>query len=439
MSRIIKFQQYFFLLVAFLLGSLAPLYGNLFNFLLLAFGVVLLGVHRKEVIRNLRRERWYVGMNVAFLLYFSFHTLVLVLKGNFVSPPSFGTFEVLLLDFVLIPIYVSTFREWLSVDLLKKFLSSFCMGCLLLNLYVFFSLAGSKLFIEPMETLSWIYGVRFGENRVVLGGKLWLEIQAMMLAISALISYLLAIKETRIKRRIVYLLMFALFVVFLSFTVTKSSIIGFLLGFSVLNVCLFRKLTFKMRYGLIGTLAICIGGFTLLADLAIYEKRIQEIEEEIERVRNGEYEGATIVPRVAFIQESFRHLDEFSVFGLGVCTKHRIKTWYESSDLNISCYNNVNNTFLQYWITGGIPGLALILFLFIAPIYRMIRKRKYSFLVLAMLIVFFVVSNTCVTLSWANSRAFMLVMLAMFCFYGDSFAELEDFSERESNKESLSD
>lgn len=37
MNLVVKFQQYFFLLVAFLLGSLAPLYGNVFNFVLLAF------------------------------------------------------------------------------------------------------------------------------------------------------------------------------------------------------------------------------------------------------------------------------------------------------------------------------------------------------------------------------------------------------------------
>ena len=95
----------------------------------------------------------------------------------------------------------------------------------------------------------------------------------------------------------------------------------------------------------------------------MYEKRIQEIEAEIQSVRSGEYRGATIVPRVAFIRESFRHLDEFSAWGLGVCTKHRIKAWYESSDLNIANYNNVNNAFLQYWITGGIFGLALVLFI----------------------------------------------------------------------------
>ena len=138
MNRMVKFQRYFFLLVAFLLGSLAPLYGNVFNFLLLVFVLVLLGVNRKEVMRNIRQERVYILVNVAFLIYFSLHTLIVLLKGDPIAPPSYGTFEVLILNFILVPIYVSTFRNWLTHELLKQFLFYFCLWCLLLNVYIFF-------------------------------------------------------------------------------------------------------------------------------------------------------------------------------------------------------------------------------------------------------------------------------------------------------------
>ncbi len=432
MNLVVKFQQYFFLLVAFLLGSLAPLYGNVFNFVLLAFMMVLFGINGKEMLQNLRGVRWYIRINVAFLIYFSLHTLVVLLKDEPIAPPSFGTFEVLLLNFILVPMYVSTFKNWITPELLKRFLFFFCLGCVLLNIYIFFSLTGTQLFSAPADTLSWIYNMRFGVNRDVLGSKFWLEIQAMIIAIASLASYLLVISVKGWKMKVFCGFMFLMLVLFLSFTVTKSSILGFLTGFLILNVCLFRKFSLRMRYGLIAGLLVCVCGFSLLTDLAMYEKRIQEIEAEIQSVRSGEYRGATIVPRVAFIRESFRHLDEFSVWGLGVCTKHRIKAWYESSDLNIANYNNVNNAFLQYWITGGIFGLALVLFLFVAPVYRMIRRKKFSSLIFTMLIVFFTVSNTCVTLSWANSRLFMLLFLAMFCFYGDLFVRLEDFSEDKS-------
>jgi len=426
----VKFQRNFFLLVAFLLGSVAPLYGNVLNFLLLAFMLVLFGVNGKDVLRDVRRERGYILVNVAFLIYFSLHTLIVLLKGNPIAAPGYGTFEVLILNFILVPVYVSTFRSWLTPELLRQFLFNFCLGCLLLNVYIFFSLTGTKLFSAPVETLNGVYNMRFGENRMVLGGKYWLEVRAMIIAVASLASYLLAVKERRPVMKTVCFGMFFLLLIFLSFTVTKSSILGFLLGFLILNVYLFRRFTLRMRLGFVAVVVVCACAFTLLTDIAMYEKRIQEIEEEIHNVRNGEYKGATIVPRVAFIRESFRHADEFALWGLGVCTKHRIKAWYECSDMNIANYNNVNNTFLQYWIIGGVFGIGWILFWFVAPVYRMIRKRNFSGLILVVLIVFFVVSNTCVTLSWANSRLFMLLFLSMFCFYGDRFARLENFPEQ---------
>ena len=80
MNLVVKFQQYFFQLVAFLLGSLAPLYGNVFNFVLLAFMMVLFGINGKEMLQNLRGVRWYIRINVAFLIYFSLHTLVVLFE-----------------------------------------------------------------------------------------------------------------------------------------------------------------------------------------------------------------------------------------------------------------------------------------------------------------------------------------------------------------------
>ena len=277
MNLVVKFQQYFFLLVAFLLGSLAPLYGNVFNFVLLAFMLVLLGVNRKEMLRNLRYVRWYIGINVAFLIYFSLHTLVVLLKDEPIAPPSFGTFEVLLLNFILVPMYVSTFKNWITPGLLKKFLFFFCLGCTLLNIYIFFSLTGTQLFSAPADTLSWIYNMRFGVNRDVLGSKFWLEAQAMIIAIASLASYLLVIGAKGWKMKLFCGFMFLMLVLFLSFTVTKSSILGFLAGFLILNVCLFRKFSLRMRYGLIAGLLVCVCGFSLLTDLAMYEKRIQVI------------------------------------------------------------------------------------------------------------------------------------------------------------------
>ena len=86
----------------------------------------------------------------------------------------------------------------------------------------------------------------------------------------------------------------------------------------------------------------------------------------------------------------------------------------------------MHNAFFQYWITGGIVGLGTVLFVFFASVYRMIKRKRFSSLILAILCVFFVVSNSSATLSLANSRALMLIFFAMFYFYGDIFSQLEN-------------
>ena len=237
-----------------------------------------------------------------------------------------------------------------------------------------------------------------------------------MLAVAALISYFLVIKERQRAKRVLFIFLLLALLVFLSFTVTKSAIIGFLAGFCVLNIYLFKKSKVKIHYKLATVILIVSCGYVLLDNVSMYEARMQEVREEIESVTKGEFQGGTIAPRVAFIRESFKHMDEFGLWGLGVSTKHRIKAWFDASDMNIARYKNVGNIFLQYWVTGGIFGLAFMLFLFVAPICRMIRKRRVSYLTIGILLAFFAVGNTCVTLSWANCRLFHAILFSYVLF-----------------------
>ena len=114
MDQMVRFQKYFFLATGFLLGSLIPLFGNAFNFILIVFMFVQIGMNRKEVLANLRQERKYLWAMIIFLGYFSLHTMIVLLKGNPVAEPSYGTFEILILNFILVPAYVATFRNWLT-------------------------------------------------------------------------------------------------------------------------------------------------------------------------------------------------------------------------------------------------------------------------------------------------------------------------------------
>ena len=60
-----------------------------------------------------------------------------------------------------------------------------------------------------------------------------------------------------------------------------------------------------------------------------------------------------------------------------------------------------------------------------APFYRMFRTRRISWLICALLVVMFVMNNTCILLALNNSRLMILFLLGMFYFYGDVFWQLE--------------
>jgi len=427
----VKFQKYFFLVFAFLIGSVAPLYGNALNFLLLAFLAILLLMNGKDILRDIRQEKEYIWVNVSFLIYFSLHTLIVLLKGNPIATPSYGTFEVLILNFILIPIYVSTFKHWLTPELLKLFLIAFCAGCLTINLYIAYDTVKSTLFTDPQTALHQLYSTRFGGNKFsLLGGNLYLEPQTLHIVLSALISYFMIFINRNKKIKILTGLMFLLFSIFLSFTVTKSGIIAFFIGFIITNIYILKHRLLKVYLITPISCLLLIVGVMFTSDSLSdkYVERTTEIKQEVKNVTHGIYVGGTIAPRVGFIRESFIHLNEFCIWGLGIYSKNRIHFWLQNSEAQLSQFTNVHNSFIHYWIQGGVFGLGLILFLFLAPFYRMIKHKKFSWLIFSLVTAIFIMNNTCILLALQNSRFMILLLLSMFYCYSDIFSATEHTS-----------
>ena len=70
-------------------------------------------------------------------------------------------------------------------------------------------------------------------------------------------------------------------------------------------------------------------------------------------------------------------------------------------------------------------GLFFVLYLFFASIVKYWKKgRGFPYFVSAFVVIFFVSSCFCVTLSKMNARPLILFFLALFYFYGDMFPVL---------------
>ena len=418
-----------FLLNGFLLGSLAPLYGKTFNYYLL-FMVLFHAVTRKDsFVKDLQTGGKYVLVFGTYFIYILLQTLFTTRSCTWADKPYYGIFEDLLLDFILIPIYVVSLKEWLTPRLLTRFLFLFCAGCLLLNIYVIFDLVGIGLFTDTSSAINFLYANRLGGNKLdFLGGNLYLEPQTLYIALTALIAYFLIFIYRNKGLKVFLGVMFLLLTLFLSFTVTKAGILAFILGFGIMNFYLFMRSSFRVRSAILVGIVLLVPVFGIFVFDGLkgkYEERTEEIVREVENVKQGIYAGGTIAPRVGFIRESFIHVDEFGVWGLGIYAKHRVNNWLQSSGDGLGVFTNVHNSFIHYWIQGGILGLAMIVFLFCAPFYRMFRTRRISWLICALLVVIFVMNNTCILLALNNSRLMILLLLGMFYFYNDVFWRLE--------------
>lgn len=415
-----KIRENSFLFVAFALGW-ASLYGNVLNFLLI---LLLIWNWRGDTAafrKNLKLEKYYLAVPCLFLVYMVLHTLYFHFFSDNGLKPSYGIFETLLLYFILVPLYMLSMKPWMSVQLMKKALVLFSCGVLFVNVCIFFEQVGWAFFEHPVESLNIVYQSRFGGNRATLGGFLMLEPQAMILALAAVTAFF----QSLIQKKVWLAALAFLLMIFLSFTVTKASILGFLAGAFFGLIYLFRKL--GRREKRITVAVIC--GVILIGIFFIPEgftQRFRETVTEIKNIKDGNLAGGSIAPRLAMWLDAKKHFNEFALFGVGVYYKPILKEWYSAYPGQVIAeMPNVHNSFLEYWVKGGIFGLFLIVAFFAFPVVKMIRRHLWPLSVFGGIAVIFIASNTCVLFVHNNSLTIILFWLSAYYFY------LRDFNVQE--------
>lgn len=416
-----KIQENSFLFVASLLGW-TSIYGNVICFIMLVLLLFNLRSDFSFFTQNMKKGKYYLLLPCVFLLYIFGHTIISrFIIGNELKA-SYGIFETLILFFIVIPLYMLSMKKWMTVSLLRRGLLFFCIGVLVFNIAALFQFAGKSIFTETLNTLDLVYQGRFGGNKAsIFGGFMMLEPQAMTLGVASVISFFLVLFHPRSLGKIILALFLLLF---LSFTVTKAAILAFLVGGMIGCIYIFKRFTFKEKRNIIITMIVLlVVGIYLIPQG--YVNRFQETCTEIDNIKKGQLEGGSLAPRIAMWREVKNHADEFVVCGVGVYYKEVVKTWFNASSDNIAGMTNVHNSFLEYWIKGGILGLLLIVSLFLFPLIKMIKKRRVSLAVIAGLLAIFIPSNTCVLFVHVNSLAIIMFLLSMFYFYSDEFWEME--------------
>lgn len=421
-------EVWLFLFIAFFLGTWGALF-NIVQTVLIGAGLLFNVVkYREEFVRNFKSARFYVLIPLFYMVYLALQTVILVLSDKYDGfKPRYGIFEPEFFFFLLGILYVLSAKAFVTLRLLKSFLWVFCLSVFSFNLFFLFYLSGTDLFTHTAQAVERLYQSRFGFTKVLWGGEVYLDAQALQIYAAALIACFFGITQHKYMQKGIAFLLFVILVWFLSLTVTKSSILSFLCGFLVLNFYFLRKLTLKWRWGLVCCLClIVVCGYIFRP--ASFDRRWQEMEKEIEDVRSGKLSGgSSIVPRVVFYKSCFEHLDEFAWGGLGVYTNPVSKQWYlNSGNACVAGLTHSHNSYLQYWMLGGIIGLCYILSWFVRPFLRMVRKRQFAFLPLALMLAFFIDANFEVLLIVSDAIPLVIFFLAMFYLYQDEFFALEN-------------
>lgn len=421
-----KIRTFLFIGTAFLLGSINVLYSGAFYVVMAVAFLVNVSADFKGFGENVWQERKYVLLPVGGVAYLLLHYLCSLFM-NVPYRPSWSFIELLLMYFLMVPLYLLSARNIMTPLLLRRTLLALCAGILLFNFAKLFCIAGLSLFTEPVAALNLLYAGRFGGNMELLGGQVYLEPQALYIAVAAVIAYYFILEYDKAceGKGFLYanILVFVLSLIFLSFTVTKGSILGFSAGFLVLSVSYIRRQSPRVRWMFAGGLVVLIllGGCLMPK---AYFVRLEQTKREIEGVLEGNYAGGSIAPRWGLMKENFSHFDEWGVVGLGVYKGKAVREWYSDSLYIQVVVTNSHNSFMEFWLVGGIPGLLFLLYYFMVPFLRMRKNKQYSLLCLASVLTIFVAANTCVVVTLSDTRPFVVFMLSLFFLYAPCVAQL---------------
>lgn len=412
--------------IAFLLGAGAMLYVDWFNVIViggLLFNVI---AARKDFLTNFKRPNVFIKLPLFFGGYLLFHTIALKLWGQEDVRYSYSVFESLGLYFVLLPLYLFSNRDLLEDSrLLKKLLLFFTIGVGILNVAIFFNLVGDSFFHQPLKAISDLAAGRFGGNKEVFGGFIFLEPQALYINIAAMFAFYWSLLTKNIFQRIGFILLFLLLLFFLLLTETKSAYIAFIAGACVMMFFFLRKKSWKARIGYAGMVLVCILIIGAVAPVSVKE-RMQQAKTELNNVMNNKLAGGgTIMPRVALYKVNFSHFEEFGIWGLGVAYTNTVKKWYKEADYGIGSLTDPHNSFVFFWLVGGLPGLLFVISLFVVPFWHMLKRKNFSYLVLALWLILLIANNTTVLLSLNDSKPLILFFLTLLYLKSEQFRHWE--------------
>ncbi|MGL5683181.1 MAG: O-antigen ligase family protein [Marinifilaceae bacterium] len=422
-----KFREGGILTVIFALGSINILWDRVF-YILMALSFFLNIIYRwKEFWQDIKAVRYYLYLPLIMCMYVLIHyAIVNIFHIDYYTPykARWGIIENLLLFFTAVPVYLISCKPYVTSSSIKNAIGVFGVGVMSVNvgLFIWYYLTNSIPFSDYIELL---YMSRFLGNKELWNATIYLEAHAFNLAVAAILVGYVALESVKPYRRVCALFLFGLLTVFLSFTVTKGSIFPFVICLIYLLIVKYKRLVHSNLVINLVIIGCFVYGAQYIVTSDIYVERMQTMLNEINGVINNKYVGDSIGPRLGILRECWDRIGEYGLWGVGVYSKDITQSWFVKSPYSIDFIQHVHNSFIDFWIIGGVMMLTYFLSLFILPIIRMVKRHEISHLILVILLFMFLANFATIFVRLADSKTLIMFLLSGFYLYTSQFYNLD--------------
>jgi hypothetical protein len=344
------------------------------------------------------RQYVYDKTYLMILSFFALYGFLLIIIWLFLPNPdhllpSYANIEELMFNYLLLPFFCILIGLHITQKVFERSMLLFSTCTALFGiflLYAYFDM--SLLFQSPGAFIEKVFQSRFtgGDSRIS-----WVNVFLKNYSFFPTLGALVAIPFVRklqgwYKLGVIALVAFN--ILWLSFTINRGTIIGFILAAILLFIYAIRAVSWRKKVAW-SFVSIALCGLLILLLPQHVKARFAEMIVEIKLFFTTGHDSGSTSIRLTIWQILLDHTDEFWLFGASPIYATS-KLWLYFSDSGYQHYIDsgliYHSQYLTYFHHFGIIGLLFLPVALFYPIYVLIRQRQISITVIGILIIFIV-------------------------------------------------
>ncbi len=429
-------HSWLFLAFMVVLGLTGPVTVDVVKGIYLLVVVLFFVVYRKELLVWCHSRVGELGY-MKGLLFFVFYGLALVLiwsalPNKYDLHPSYSCVEELMSNYLFMPLFCLLIGQQLSQRNFERGMILFSL-CTVLSgfflLYAYFDI--SLLFASPVEFFRGVLSCRFLDcGSRVLNLSVFLKDYSFYPTLGALLIVPFVVKYKGWKR-FAFVALFLFNSLFLFLTINRGTMLGYACALLIMILYFLRTLSWKQKT-VTAFVIVAVSVFVLLLLPQSITTRFGEISSESSAFFESGHNSGSVSIRLTIWKVLLSHVREFWLFGDGpiYATSH-LRTYLVEAGYQdyVDSGFIYHNQYLAYFHQYGIVGLLLVPFVLFYPLYHMLRFRKFSVILLVIIVVFALALME--DRYWGKDKVMMLLSVFYLSFFQlDKWRSLENSSKK---------